>query len=119
MIHPNYFPDVSHPQTVYRCCECPWDGSQERRAIEHAATHPVRAMLDESLDYRDWICLEKKKKLLAGVRITIGFLTWNTVKASVLGAESVLHEVLRLRDLGAKAIYSWVDNGSTDGTQAA
>ncbi len=51
-----------------------------------------------------------------GVIITLGYLCWNTAKASEEGVIALAKEADRLRRLGCEAHVLVVDNGSSDGT---
>lgn len=118
-----FFRDNSLGQDVYRCKWCPFDTFERSKAIYHFnAQHlpfggkPVVDLPETDIPIGEWVQREKNARRLAGTRVKLGFLTWNTVEASIQGAAAIVTECRRLREFGLEPSISWSDNGSTDGT---
>jgi len=101
MIHPNFYRDHYNGEPVYRCCECKYDSFSLPTACDHARfRHPQRIIRDLPGN-------------IPPARVTVGFLTWNTLPASQNAAWSLLDAI----NAYPTAHIAWFDNGSDDGTR--
>jgi GT2 family glycosyltransferase len=103
---PGYFIDSIGGQPWYRCQRCPYDGflhENIRAHVQYAHGGPI------AMPAPGPTCI-------AGHKIAIGLLTWNTCSASICAATAIRQEIDRLIDAGAVPRLFWVDNGSTDDT---
>lgn len=116
MNHPGYFLDSFNRQTVYRCAGCKYDSFVESNIRTHVSrSHPPIELPDTQDLLSSWI--GRQNAPISGEnRVFIGFLTWNTDRASELAAYQIAQERLRLAALGVQSIAMWVDNHSEDAT---
>jgi len=96
------------------CYDCPFDIFNEATMIDHCRRNGhgviVQDMTEESF-------IEHEAPLPPiGVKITLGYITWNTRGPSVDGVKGLLAEADRLRRLGQVVELVILDNGSSDGT---
>lgn len=99
--------------THYHCLDCSFyvpnnESCMKQHCLEnrHGATsYQIGKYIDQ-----------ERNKLPLDVTVTLGYLCWNTVNASVEGLLALVEEAKRLSQLGCKAKILVLDNGSTDGT---
>jgi hypothetical protein len=122
MTHPGYTQRKwGRNLTLHQCLRCDYNTANESSMAVHVQGNhggPI-PMPEIGVPIEDWAISEREKGTLKGVRVALGFLTWNCKDAAVPAAEELGREADRLRALGADPAILWVDNGSDDGTAEA
>jgi glycosyltransferase involved in cell wall biosynthesis len=104
--------------TLHQCLRCDYNAANESSMVIHVQGNhggPI-PMPEIGVPIEDWAISEREKGTLKGVRVALGFLTWNCKDAAIPAAEELVRERDRLRAMGAESEVIWLDNGSTDGT---
>ncbi len=99
----------------FSCLDCPfYVFHQEAAALSHCRRYRHGVVKEGSVPIEQFI--QEQPRVEKDVTVTLGYLCWNTRRASVEGSLALMEEADRLRQLGIKANVAIFDNGSQDGT---
>lgn len=87
---------------------------QEAAMLAHCRKYKHGRVKDGAVTLEMFIA--EQPALTRTVTVTLGYLCWNTQQASAEGAEALVGEAARLRQLGFRANIVIFDNGSRDNT---
>ena len=113
----SYSSRIGYGRQMYSCQDCPYyTFENEARMLDHCRK-TGHGLQRELPDFEQW--KSEHQGQLRPVIITLGYLCWNTCRASEEGMAALIQEADKLTAMGCTVHLIAVDNGSTDGTAEA